>query len=700
MFQIAFYGKGGIGKSTISANVSYNLSKTGKKILQVGCDPKHDSTRLLLNGNSQTTVLEYMRSTPKEKRKLQDVVVEGSNGIDCIEAGGPEPGVGCAGRGILTTFDFLHSEGIDNKGYDYKIYDVLGDVVCGGFAVPLRQDYADAVYIVTSGEFMSLYAANNILKGLVNYDDGRPRVGGLILNCRGLPGEKDYVKNFADAVGLPIITKIPRHPKFMEAEAQKKTVSELFPDSEPAVALKVVVDEIEKVTIDPSKLNHPHPLDDVGMDLVAKGQRVSPANRLVYNRVRNPSGDAYALVTCAFGGAIAFLSRIRGIHTIIHGTPSCGYIMANFTDAYNIRRSYYDKTDSIWSRMSCTNLNDSESVFGGRRKLEKLIEDRISKGDRYIFVVSTCVAGIIGDNVDSICAEMSKKHPDVKIYPVKADGVVNGSTLVGRDIVIESILDLVDHYEEKDEHLIDIIGDYKAMDDFHAYRDKEIERMMELAGFRINTAYPEWTDVNELKKMGKAKYAVKAMLGGNTLITSQTICGRLGITLMKNTLPRGRSSVMAWLDEVQELTGRDMTSAKQTLLDEYYTEINKIKKRTSGKKVVVCTEPIYPFEWFFELLEDLEIEGAEKMENTYQVCTSGADACKGKVPHRSVMMQEAVDRHHPDAVLSTSRADMKLDVRAAFIEFPGCGITGMLEYARKLGYLFDSPLREEWKVVE
>ena len=218
MKEIAIYGKGGIGKSTISANLSAAMAESGKKILQVGCDPKHDSTRLLLHCQEMTTVLDYLKITAPDKCCLEDVVYEGLYGIHCVEAGGPEPGVGCAGRGILTTFELLDRLGIRERSYDRILYDVLGDVVCGGFAVPMRREYADQVYIVTSGEYMSIYAANNILRGLKNYDYEKYRAGGIIFNARNIGEESERVRRFAEAVGLPIVAELPRSDLFAKSE--------------------------------------------------------------------------------------------------------------------------------------------------------------------------------------------------------------------------------------------------------------------------------------------------------------------------------------------------------------------------------------------------------------------------------------------------------------------------------------------------
>jgi nitrogenase iron protein len=229
--KIAVYGKGGIGKSTVSANLSAALSKMGLRTLQIGCDPKHDSTRLLMNGRKITTVLDYMRVTGHADCRIEDVLFEGYAGVGCVEAGGPRPGVGCAGRGIISAFDLLARFHVEDR-YDAAIYDVLGDVVCGGFAVPVRREYANTVFIVTSGEFMALYAANNILRGIRNYDGAERRVAGIIYNRRDVSGEDERVARFAEAVGLPVCAAVPRSGAFARCEAECRTLIEA--DCEPA----------------------------------------------------------------------------------------------------------------------------------------------------------------------------------------------------------------------------------------------------------------------------------------------------------------------------------------------------------------------------------------------------------------------------------------------------------------------------------
>ena len=267
--QIAIYGKGGIGKSTVSANLSAALATLGCKVLQIGCDPKHDSTRLLHHGQRVTTVLDYILNTPPDDQKASDILMEGYLGTGCVEAGGPRPGKGCAGRGILTSFDFLNEHDV-LKPYDTIVYDVLGDVVCGGFAVPVRPQYAQAVFLVTSGEAMSIYAANNILSGIRNLDEGGRRIAGIIYNSRGAGDDKQKVMEFAEAVGLPVCLQIPRSESFLEAEKAALTQVEMDRGSREAkLFLELAAKIKEGLTLYPSM-----PLDEDQMEAFMQGKDI------------------------------------------------------------------------------------------------------------------------------------------------------------------------------------------------------------------------------------------------------------------------------------------------------------------------------------------------------------------------------------------------------------------------------------------
>ncbi len=226
MRKIAIYGKGGIGKSTTTQNTVAALAEMGKKIMIVGCDPKADSTRLMLGGLSQNTVLDTLRESG-EDLDLDDVVKLGFMGTRCVESGGPEPGVGCAGRGIITSINLLEQLGAYSEKFDldYVFYDVLGDVVCGGFAMPMREGKAKEIYIVVSGEMMAMYAANNICKGIVKFaEGGGVRLGGLICNSRNVDHEKDLIENLADRLGTRMIHFVPRDNVVQRAEINRKTV--------------------------------------------------------------------------------------------------------------------------------------------------------------------------------------------------------------------------------------------------------------------------------------------------------------------------------------------------------------------------------------------------------------------------------------------------------------------------------------------
>ena len=228
MLKIAVYGKGGIGKSTVTSNLAAAFALRGKKVIQIGCDPKADSTVNLLSGEPLTPVMNYLQTHDEEPEKIEDIAKEGFGGVLCIETGGPTPGLGCAGRGIVTTFALLESlELFEERKPDVVLYDVLGDVVCGGFAAPIREGYASKVLIVTSGEKMALYAAGNIKRAVDNFADrGYATVRGIVMNRRAVENEEEKVRAFAEANGLPIVADIPRSNDIIRFEDMGKTVIE------------------------------------------------------------------------------------------------------------------------------------------------------------------------------------------------------------------------------------------------------------------------------------------------------------------------------------------------------------------------------------------------------------------------------------------------------------------------------------------
>ncbi len=234
MLKIAVYGKGGIGKSTVTSNLAAAFATLGRKVIQIGCDPKADSTGNLLGGVPVTPVMNYLREFDREPTSIEEIAREGFGGVLCIETGGPTPGLGCAGRGIVTTFSLLEDLKLfERRKPDVVLYDVLGDVVCGGFAAPIREGYASQVLIVTSGEKMALYAANNINSAVNNFADrGYAKVRGIVLNRRNVERETEKVQAFADAHGLPIVADIPRSDEIIHFEDCGRTVIEGDPTLE------------------------------------------------------------------------------------------------------------------------------------------------------------------------------------------------------------------------------------------------------------------------------------------------------------------------------------------------------------------------------------------------------------------------------------------------------------------------------------
>ena len=258
MRQVAIYGKGGIGKSTTTQNTVAGLASLGKKVMIVGCDPKADSTRLILHAKAQNTVMDLVRELGTvEDLELEEVMKVGYGNVKCVESGGPEPGVGCAGRGVITAINFLEAEGAYTDDLDFVFYDVLGDVVCGGFAMPIREGKAEEIYIVTSGEMMAMYAANNISKGILKYAaTGKVRLGGLICNSRKTDREDELIEALARKLGTQMIHFVPRDNQVQRAELRRMTVIEYSPEHKQAQEYRTLAEKIlnNKMLVIPTPL--------------------------------------------------------------------------------------------------------------------------------------------------------------------------------------------------------------------------------------------------------------------------------------------------------------------------------------------------------------------------------------------------------------------------------------------------------------
>lgn len=656
MFQLAVYGKGGIGKSTMSANISLMLAQRGHTVMQIGCDPKHDSTRLLLGGGSQRTVLDYVREVPEGDRKLEDVMVEGSGGVLCIESGGPEPGIGCAGRGILTAFETIGRLGADRAGADVRLYDVLGDVVCGGFAVPLRDENADGVIIVTSGEFMALYAANNIMKGIRRFTPERPRLIGIVLNSRGVEGEEETVGRFAAATGTRVIATVPRDRLFASAEAAGRTVCELFPGSDAAKAVGAIVDRIEDV-ISGAGMDIPSPLDDDQLSDLAAGREIRPGRRNIVDLPTCPgcarSTSRRQKYSCASCGAVMALARLRDSAVIIHGPRSCAYLMdsaylSTVADLYT--GGVYD--DPMPDNIYCTCMDDSAAIFGGADSLRGTMESAYADGFREVAVVTTCVSGMIGDDCDAVARGFRSSHPDVGTTVLSTDGVINGDYLDGTDAAVSELIRSIDPSVGPVPGEVNLIGasffDLQCPD-----AAAELRRMLGVFGLRVNCRLLDDTTMGSVR--GFCRGTVDILLNEDRASDFEDrVVARLGRSRERVRLPTGPYEYVGWLRRMSEVTGIPCEAEEDWARSMTSRFMEDHRDVFEGRRIVLSTVIPRNMDWLVDALTDM---GAVIVRFGY---AKGPDErCGVTARYRDMLtfdygkkgMSEDWDALHPDLLL-------------------------------------------------
>ena len=728
MKDIAIYGKGGIGKSTVCANLSAALADTGRRVLQIGCDPKHDSTRALLHGRRITTVLDYMRDTTPLEYKLGDVLHTGYGGVGCVEAGGPKPGVGCAGRGIISTFEFLENFGVRGH-YDLTLYDVLGDVVCGGFAVPIRREYADSIFIVSSGEFMSLYAANNILRGVLNYDavpggdDSvvRRRVAGIIFNRRNVQDEDGRVERFARAVGLPIVTVVPRDDAFAEAERQGMTVIESA--NSPEIA--AIFSELAERIVEGMPLYAAAPLSDEDLEEIVLGTGVisSAPSASEEAKLSEPSSvdletepERYLSLSvarneplhgCAFNGAITMAVHIRDAVILAHAPRSCGYITYQGISSTG-RRALFERgailPASLSPNFTSTEMGESEMVFGGMDTLrDKLAEIRETK-PKAIIIVSACPSGIIGDDITELEVYST---PEMPVVAIRADGNLSGDYLQGMIMCYLTLArGIIRHDTEIVPDTVNVVFE-KVIAKNTETNFEMIEYFLRELGISVNCRFLSNTSFESLANFKSAPLNLLAYGDYTGRMLEEFFTGEFESVFLDQPFPVGFDDSVSWLRKVAAFFNHPEQIERAESIIEQYTreyerEVVRLRSILEGRRLLIITYN-HNVDWILRTAFDLGIEVPKicimnysqdrgfntKLDVTLNV-EEGFDASR---------REEEIERYKPDILLTNYAFNSGgVDYIADTIPLcPDVGFFSGLNLARRWAALIRLNIQGDWK---
>ena len=563
--ELAVYGKGGIGKSTVSANLSAALAMAGQKVLQIGCDPKHDSTRLLMGGELIPTVLDYLRTVPAAEAEVGAVLRSGLCGIGCIEAGGPQPGVGCAGRGIITAFEFLEKHRV-KAPYDLVVYDVLGDVVCGGFAVPVRREYADAILLVTSGEYMAIYAANNILRGIRNFDgEEHCRVAGILFNRRNLADEEGRVARFARAVGLPIVAELPRSPGFAHAEEQRRTLMELEGYEEEKEVFRSLARRITgDLPLSPARPLTDEELEQTVLGTVSLREKIaSPASKAAPEKEKaapsapaeKPKLDRPPLYGCAFNGAATTAVHLTDALVIAHSPRACAfYTWQNISSPG--RKNLFNRgilmPSAISPHFESSEMDHASAVFGGLGKLRRQVLAALERKPGAVVVISSCVSGIIGDDIRALEALST---PETPVIAIPADGDISGDYVTGiRDCLHILAEKLIDRTAQPEQDCVNLVGEM-AISYNNEPNVRALRGLLAGLGLRLNCRFLGDAETSELRGFLKAPLNILDSESADNLELKDFLQREFGCRFLPGHLPVGMEATAAWITELGDFFG-------------------------------------------------------------------------------------------------------------------------------------------------
>jgi nitrogenase iron protein NifH len=729
MKKIAIYGKGGIGKSTIAANLSAAFSANGHRVLQIGCDPKHDSTRLLLGGRQVVTVLEYMRDTAPANQRLNDLLHTGFGGVVCTEAGGPEPGVGCAGRGILSTFALFERLGLKMEEFDVVLYDVLGDVVCGGFAVPLRKGFADSVIVVTSEEFMAVYAANNILRGIKNFDDDGFRLAGILLNSRGPEEDQLPVERFASAAKTPIIGRIPRSDRFRQAEKIHQTIVEAFPDA-PETDLFYQLSR--RLTAEPD-LYPARPLEDRELERIVLGEGpVEPFVRetktfkpldektlsIETRGTDDPINTTTGLLSksmlfreplhgCAFTGAVSTTNQVRGAVTIAHGPRSCSHIAMRTILSSGIRtqkRSGRLLLRQLSPSLVSSDMNESSVIYGGSENLRLTLRQVLSKRPEAVFVVATCPAGVIGDDPQAAIREAIDAFPEIPVLPITADGNIQGDYMQGiLNACTEGAASLIDPETTPQGACVNILAEKNIANNAEP-NFEVVVRLLQTLGIEVHCRFIRDTSVEKIRTFLKAPLNLLAYEDHFGRVLRSFFSDRYAASFASFPFPVGFTETERWLVDIANHFGKVDLAKKiaDGSRDRYKQQIRQLRRQLAGRRMVIVSY-IHDVDWILEIAFDtgmkVEKVGILDYSQDHLFRTRFEGLIDVEIGYTAEKRDEDLKRIRPDLLLC-NYVPGKLPIAVHVDGIPLCpdvGFGGAVAFANRWASLLKAPIREGWR---